>query len=222
MTGLAAGFLTHLPKLLWPPTWCSGFIDPRSLVLNKLRLRYGRDAWLIKRIDRQKVSSTDRCCSVVYRSSFALAVLLSAASINPAFGQTGWIRQIGKYDDTGKRDLPAINGPQSDWSSVADIQSSDGTATVPPCGDLDVVGTVRDGILSSTNRQFQAAGGNGDLAKHASMSTVWVHPSDSGRYVCDVVVQLDIPFTRAEKWEFETFANDGRANVFFYDADSQN
>lgn len=148
----------------------------------------------------------------------AIGILLAIALTGAARAQspTGWAASIGVYDKTG---LPAINQPQPEWSKVVDIVTTDGTAPVPPCGDLNVIATVRNGI----SRYFSSLAGDvqGNDSIKIAMTPIWVHETFSGRYVCDTTIDFsDYPLGN-EPWKFETFAKDGRALVFFYGENEQ-
>lgn len=156
-------------------------------------------------------------------------LLLTAAAMScwsiTARAQSGWERPLYVYDSDKKADLPAIKQPQPQWAKVVDIQATDGTTTVPTCGDPDVVASVRDGILHVINQVFESisrAGGFGRMFNRINMEPVWVHPAYSGGYVCNTEITLpEMPDMLLEHWKFQTFAKDGKALVFFYDEDGE-
>lgn len=142
-----------------------------------------------------------------------------------ARAQSGWARPLHVYDATQKTDLPTINQPQPQWAKVMDIQMTDGTTTVPSCGDPDVIATVREGMLVAINQVFDSisrAGGFGRMFTKISLAPVWVHPTYSGSYVCNTEITLpEMPEMAVEHWKFQTFAKDGQVLVFFYDEDGE-
>ena len=147
-----------------------------------------------------------------------VAVLVSPAV---ARAQQGWLQEL--QNDLDKAALPEIKQPQPGWKNVMDIHDTDGTAETPSCGDPDVVATVRNGIIKALNRGFPGLT-NGDVMVHKiSMKPVWVHPTFSGRDVCDTGIGIpEMPFiTDADQWKFQTFARDGEALVFFYSVEAQ-
>ncbi len=154
------------------------------------------------------------------------AILLATAVIlccytAAAQAQSGWARSIHTYGDAAKSDLPKINEPQPEWEKVMDLQPTDGTATVPSCDDLNVIATVRDGILEVFNRLFRgvsSSGGFGQMFNKVDMAPVWVHPTITGRNVCNTEINVpEMPMIQTERWRFQTYAADGTAYVFFYD-----
>jgi len=143
----------------------------------------------------------------------------------PARAQTGWSKPIQKYVDALKASLPTINQPQPDWQKVTDLKQTDGTVAVPACGDPDVVATVREGILESLNAPFASvitAQGGEKMFNKVDMGPVWVHPALSGGYVCDTTITVpEMKIINGGRWKFETFAEDGKARVFYYNEDDQ-
>ena len=149
------------------------------------------------------------------------ACVILLASAPKAEAQKGFTDPLEANAESLGGSLPAINQPQPGWSPVLDLQQSDGTSPVPSCSDPAVIATVRDGILESINNQYQSDGATGTLANKAALSTIWVHPTYTGGTVCDMQVQVDVPLTGRDNWEFEPYATNGQTQVFFYDKNDQ-
>jgi hypothetical protein len=150
-----------------------------------------------------------------------MAVIGMLVSPVNARAQQGWVREL--HIDSDKAALPEIKQPQPGWKNLMDIQDTDGTAQAPSCGDPNVVATVRYGIIQALNRGFPRVA-NGDVMVHKiNMDPVWVHPTFSGRDVCDTGIRIpEMSFiTNADQWRFQTFARNGKALVFFYSETAQ-
>ena len=150
-----------------------------------------------------------------------LCGLMALAASPAAHAQSGYIRSIQAQSDSTKSPLPKINLPKPEWEKMLDIQATDGTAPVPSCGDPSVILTVRDGIVDVMNEKYERAGGRGALVKKADLGEVWVKPTFSGRFVCNMTVQLDVPFTGPEEWQFQTIARNGKSSVAFFNLSSR-
>ena len=158
-------------------------------------------------------------------------LILSISLLIPvAPALAGWSTGIKDDDGGNTSNPPEIKGPQDGWSKVSDIQESDGTVNVPGCNDPHVVAIVREHIVNAENDRFnQSAGGGmtGSVIEGLDIqdNTIWAHSTFDDRVVCSMTARLEMPMVGYEKWEFETFSEDGKKLVFFYspeeDASSQ-
>ena len=159
---------------------------------------------------------------------YLLATLLSMSAI-PAHAKTGYYLPIEPSSSVAGKETFKVMKPQPGWHKVLGIIASDGTTKTPSCSQTNVIDTVKKGILSYWNNRYNSVtAGNYQMFDDVDMGAIWVHPTFSGGFVCDVNVRL-MSKTKGlgtmlapESYKFETFAQDGKAYVFYVDVGTEN